>query len=80
MTPNLLNITPELTASVATKTAAARILLADIAHNWAPATFANSLGAEDMVITDLILKAKLAINIFSLDTGRLPAETYDSDG
>ena len=45
MTPNLLNITPELTASVATKTAAAKVLLADIAHNWAPATFANSLGA-----------------------------------
>ena len=33
MTPNLLNITPELTASVATKTAAAKVLLADIAHN-----------------------------------------------
>ena len=27
MTPNLLNITPELTASVATKTAAAKVLL-----------------------------------------------------
>ena len=77
MTPNLLNITPELTASVASKTAAAKALLSDIAHNWSPATFANSLGAEDMVLTDLILKGKLAIEIFSLDTGRLPAETYD---
>jgi len=77
MTPNLLNITPELTASVAAKTAAARKLLTEIAGNWSPATFANSLGAEDMVLTDLIVKAKLPIEIFSLDTGRLPPETYD---
>jgi phosphoadenosine phosphosulfate reductase len=39
-------------------------------------SFANSLGAEDMVLTDLILKHRLPIEIFSLDTGRLPAETY----
>src|SRR5574343_467390 len=77
MTPSLLNITPELTASVATKTQAVNALLADIAANWSPATFANSLGAEDMVLTDLIVKAKLPIEIFSLDTGRLPLETYD---
>ncbi|HSG22172.1 MAG TPA: phosphoadenylyl-sulfate reductase [Azonexus sp.] len=77
MTPSLLNITPELTASVATKTAAAQVLLADIAGNWSPATFANSLGAEDMVLTDLIVKSALPIEIFSLDTGRLPLETYD---
>ena len=77
MTPSLLKITPELTASVAAKTAAAQALLADIAGNWAPAAFANSLGAEDMVLTDLIVKAGLPIEIFSLDTGRLPLETYD---
>ncbi len=77
MTPNLLNITPELTASVAAKTAAAQALLADIAAEWSPATFANSLGAEDMVLTDLIVKSGLPIEIFSLDTGRLPLETYD---
>lgn len=77
MTPSLLNITPELTASVAAKTLAAQALLADIAGNWSPATFANSLGAEDMVLTDLIVKSGLPIEIFSLDTGRLPLETYD---
>ena len=77
MTPSLLNITPELTASVAAKTAAAQALLADIAANWSPVTFANSLGAEDMVLTDLIVKSGLPIEIFSLDTGRLPLETYD---
>jgi phosphoadenosine phosphosulfate reductase len=77
MTPNLLNITPELTASVATKSKAAKALLATIARDYAPVTFANSLGAEDMVLTDLIAKGKLPIEIFSLDTGRLPPETYD---
>ena len=77
MTPSLLNITPELTASVAAKTSLAQALLAEIAADWSPATFANSLGAEDMVLTDLIVKSGLPIEIFSLDTGRLPLETYD---
>jgi len=77
MNPSLLNITPELTASVADKTQAARTLLAEIARDFPPVTFANSLGAEDMVLTDLIVEAKLPIEIFSLDTGRLPLETYD---
>jgi len=77
MTPNLLKITPELTASVAAKTKAAHTLLAGIAGDWSPAAFANSLGAEDMVLTDLIVKSGLPIEIFSLDTGRLPAETYE---
>lgn len=77
MNPSLLNVTPELAASVAAKTDAARALLTDIASQWAPAAFANSLGAEDMVLTDLIVKSDLPIEIFSLDTGRLPLETYD---
>ncbi|MGE5491691.1 MAG: phosphoadenylyl-sulfate reductase [Actinomycetota bacterium] len=77
MIPSMLNITPELAASTAAKTDKAHALLADIAANWSPATFANSLGAEDMVLTDLIVKSKLPIEIFSLDTGRLPLETYD---
>lgn len=45
--------------------------------DFAPVTFANSLGAEDMVLTDLIAKHKLDIAMFSLDTGRLPQQTYD---
>lgn len=63
--------------AVAAKTAAARALLARIAADYAPAVFANSLGAEDMVLTDLIVGDQLPIEIFSLDTGRLPLETYD---
>jgi phosphoadenosine phosphosulfate reductase len=72
-----LNLTPELKASAAAKAEQAAALLAEIARNHAPAVFANSLGAEDMVLTDLIVKNKLPIEIFSLDTGRLPPQTYD---
>ena len=56
-------------------TAATQDLLARIAREFSPAVFASSLAAEDMVLTDLILKARLPIGIFSLDTGRLHAET-----
>ena len=46
-----------------------------VARDFSPAVFASSLAAEDMVLTDLILKAGLPIGIFSLDTGRLHPET-----
>jgi phosphoadenosine phosphosulfate reductase len=36
---------------------------------------ATSLGAEDMVVTDLIARHQLAIDIATLDTGTLHAET-----
>ncbi|MBN1377879.1 MAG: phosphoadenylyl-sulfate reductase [Gammaproteobacteria bacterium] len=39
--------------------------------------FANSLGAEDMVLTDIIMKHFRKVVMFTLDTGRLPMETYD---
>jgi phosphoadenosine phosphosulfate reductase len=52
-----------------------RQTLARIAAEYSPAVFASSLAAEDMVITDLILKAGLPIGIFSLETGRLHPET-----
>ncbi|MDR1853522.1 MAG: phosphoadenylyl-sulfate reductase [Azoarcus sp.] len=74
-------IHPELTdalrAAVAGKAAAARTLLADAAAEFGDAlAFANSLGAEDVALTELILGAQLPIEIFLLDTGRLPDETY----
>lgn len=52
-------------------------VLTETVHDFAPVTFANSLGAEDMVLTDIIDRYHLAIDMFSLDTGRLPQETYD---
>lgn len=39
--------------------------------------FSSSFGAEDQVLTDIILKIDYKANIFTLDTGRLPYETYD---
>jgi phosphoadenosine phosphosulfate reductase len=40
-------------------------------------TFANSFGAEDVVVLDLLLTEAPTAPVFLLDTGRLPQETYD---
>ena len=40
-------------------------------------TFASSLGEEDQVLTDMIARHAPAIEVFTLDTGRLFPETYD---
>ena len=66
-----------LREAVAQKTEAAAELLRRVAADYRPAALANSLSAEDMVLTDLIAREKLDIGNFSLDTGRLPPETYD---
>jgi len=63
--------------SFSDRLAATQVLLAEIARDYAPAVLANSLGAEDMVLTDMISKAGLPIGVFCLDTGRLHPETYD---
>jgi len=57
------------------KVSATRAILEQVARDYSPAVFASSLAAEDMVLTDLILKAGLPIGIFSLETGRLHKET-----
>jgi phosphoadenosine phosphosulfate reductase len=41
------------------------------------AVFSTSLGLEDQVVTDLTARHAPGIAIFTLDTGRLPAETYE---
>lgn len=71
------NVTDALRDKVALKTAAAVELLKQAAAEFQPIGFASSMGAEDMVITDLIQRNALDIEIFTLDTGRLPSETYD---
>lgn len=71
-----------LAADLSSKADTARVLLARIARDWAPAVFTTSFGAEDMVLFDLIAgddvsrEATKAIGIATLDTGRLPDETY----
>lgn len=68
---------PALAEAVAVKTAKAIRLLRAAAHDFTPVVFASSLGAEDMVLTDLIWSHGIDIGIFTLDTGRLPTETYE---
>jgi len=38
---------------------------------------ASSFGAEDAVVMDIMLKINPNFRFFTLDTGRLPQETYD---
>jgi phosphoadenosine phosphosulfate reductase len=54
-----------------------KALLREAAEAYAPAVLASSLGAEDMVLLDFIAELRLPIGVFTLDTGRLPQETYD---
>lgn len=39
--------------------------------------FASSFGAEDVVIVDMLTRVAVKPRVFTLDTGRLPQETYD---
>ncbi len=73
------SLTEGLTATVAAKTSAVQQVLQDAAGEFADSggvAFANSFGAEDMVLTDIIFRHRLLVAVFSLDTGRLPVETY----
>jgi len=65
-----------LCQAVEQRTQAAVALLQSARSAFPDLVFANSLGAEDMVLTDLICSRQLGIVMFSLDTGRLPPETY----
>jgi phosphoadenosine phosphosulfate reductase len=58
-----------------TKLAESVALLRDAAAAHAPITQASSLGAEDMVVTDLLHRFQIASGLFVLDTGTLHAET-----
>lgn len=59
------------------RTAELERLLARVALKHTPAALASSLSAEDMVLTDTILRRGLDIEIFTLDTGRLHADTLN---
>lgn len=61
--------------SLANPWAVLHAVLENIADTHPDAVFASSLGAEDMVLTHAIHSAGLPIQIFTLDTGRLHAET-----
>jgi phosphoadenosine phosphosulfate reductase len=54
-----------------------RALLEEAVAHYSPVALASSFGAEDMVLIDLVAKEFPEISVFTLDTGRLPAETLD---
>ena len=39
--------------------------------------FSTSFSVEDQVLTDMLHKTALPVRTFTLDTGRLPSETYE---
>ncbi len=72
---------PALTADlchavVGRRAAAVELLRAAAAEFAGRIAFACSFGAEDMVLIDIIATERLLIDIFSLDTGRLPSQTH----
>lgn len=67
----------EINEKLQLKINAVKQLLEQIAADYSPAVLATSYGADDMVLMDLIAKFAPQIGIFTLDTGRLPKETYD---
>ncbi len=53
-----------------------RIDLEFIANNHAKACLASSFSLEDMVLIDMIARHGIPVSVFTIDTGRLPEETY----
>ncbi|RKP56713.1 phosphoadenylyl-sulfate reductase [Pararobbsia silviterrae] len=64
-----------LSAELNAKIARLEARLDAIAAAHTRVKFASSLAAEDMLVTHVILTRKLGITVFSLNTGRLHAET-----
>jgi phosphoadenosine phosphosulfate reductase len=60
---------------LAEKTSELISYLKKIEATQSPTTFACSFGAEDMVLLDAIARNAKTIEVFTLDTGRLPEET-----
>ena len=56
----------------------AGVILTDLLNEYrGRIAFATSLGAEDQVLTDMIVSIDPSVKISTLDTGRLFQETYD---
>ena len=50
--------------------------LSEVLERFDDVVYANSLGAEAMVLTDILCRYFPSVEIFTLDTGRLHEETY----
>ena len=66
-----------MTETLEHKAAELERVLVRVALEHAPSALASSLSVEDMVITDAILRHGLGIEIFTLDTQRLHADTLN---
>ncbi|KCB21634.1 phosphoadenylyl-sulfate reductase [Bordetella hinzii] len=64
-----------LTPETAGRLQALKATLADIVRRHPDAALASSLAAEDMLLTHAIYDGGLPLEIFTLDTGRLHAQT-----
>ena len=72
-----ITINEKLNTALNAKVKELYTLLQDVAKGYKNIAFASSLGAEDMVLHHAIYQSQASINIFSLDTGRLPNQTYE---
>ena len=59
------------------KAVTVRERLAAAVQEYGRVVYSSSLGAESVVLTDIIWTHLPAIDIFTIDTGRLPEETYE---
>jgi len=76
MTTDTKNLKEQLAAE--TRGCSAEKLLRFIVERFGDrVALATSFGAEDQVLTDMLCKIKNRTSIFTLDTGRLPEETYE---
>jgi phosphoadenosine phosphosulfate reductase len=66
-------VTPELDAKVADSIQ----LLQDAVREFGRVVYASSLGPESAVLTDLVFNHAPQIDIFTVDTGRLPESTLE---
>ena len=72
---NAISLYARPSADFDAKLAESVALLLRAAREFTPLTQASSLGAEDMVITDLIAHHDIPAPVFVLETGKLHAET-----
>lgn len=59
-----------------TKISATRQLLTKLVRDYSPLAMYNALRVEDMVLMDLICKHFPQVRLFTVDSGRLPAESH----
>ncbi|MEK9771122.1 MAG: phosphoadenylyl-sulfate reductase [Nitrosomonadales bacterium] len=74
---NQIDINKEMSLRVKEKTAMVTEIILNATNTYKKIIFANSLGAEDMVLHHIINDNKFNISIITLDTGRLHNETYE---